>query len=94
MRFRNPAAVLLAAAASTAAADDRTDYNRRAANGDMASFRQLDLNRDGRLTEGEAKGDLTLGPRFRDIDINRDGILTPDEMHRYIEQTYGVQIAR
>ncbi len=93
MKFRTLAAVLLAAAASTAAADDRAEYNRRAANADMAAFRQLDLNRDGRLTEDEARADLNFYPRFRDIDINRDGVITPEEMRRYIEQAYGIQVA-
>ncbi len=93
MKFRTLAAVLLAAAASTVAADDRAEYNRRAANADMAAFRQLDLNRDGRLTEDEARADLNFYPRFRDIDINRDGVITPEEMRRYIEQAYGIQVA-
>lgn len=47
---------------------------------DMAPFRQLDVNGDGRLTQDEAKSDFNLGPRFSDIDINRDGIITPEEM--------------
>ena len=91
MNFRIFAAVLLAAAASAAAADDRAEYNRRAANADVAAFRQLDLNGDGRLTEDEARADLNFYPRFRDIDINRDGVITPEEMRRYIEQAYGVR---
>lgn len=88
--MRTAFVLLLTAWSLSVAADDRTDYNRRAADADMAAFRQLDLNGDGRLTQEEAKGDLNLGPRFNDIDINRDGIITPEEMRRYIERTYGV----
>jgi hypothetical protein len=81
---------LLAAWPLAAVADERAEFNRRAAAADMALFRALDLNGDGRLTREEARGDLRLGPRFDDIDINRDGVITPEEMKRYIEQTYGV----
>jgi hypothetical protein len=84
---------LLVAFSIAAAADDRADFNRRAAEADLALFRQLDVNRDGYLTQDESKGDLRLGPRFDDIDINRDGVITPQEMRRYIEQTYGVNPA-
>lgn len=84
-------AVLLAMASLSAAADDRADYNRRAAARDMAAFHQLDLNGDGRLAREEVQGDLDFGPRFDAIDINRDGIVTPEEMQRYIEQTYQVR---
>jgi len=92
MRCQHLAAILaLVTSCHVAIADDRADYNRRAAATDLATFRQLDLNRDGRLDAAEAAGDLNLGPRFRDIDINRDGIVTPEEMRRYIEQTYGLQ---
>ena len=83
-------AAALAAMMSTAVADDRESYNRRAAEADLASFRALDLNRDGVLTPEEVRGDLGFGPRFNDIDINRDGVVTPAELRRYIEQTYGV----
>lgn len=87
-----PAVVFLAAvAASAATPDDRTEYNRRAANADVAAYRQLDLNRDGRVTEDEARADLNFFPRFRDIDINRDGVITPEEMRGYIQRAYGIQ---
>lgn len=86
-------AMLITAATQIAAADDRSEYNRRAANSDLAAFRQLDLNRDGRLTADEARADVNLFPRFSDIDINRDGVITTEEMRRYLEQTYGVQTA-
>jgi hypothetical protein len=88
--MRTALALLLAALSLSVAADDRADYNRRAADADMAAFRQLDLNGDSRLTQDEAQSDLNLGPRFHDIDINRDGVITPEEMRRYIERTYGV----
>lgn len=91
--MRTALALLLAAWSLSVAADDRADYNRRAADADMAAFRQLDLNGDGQLTQNEAQSDLNLGPRFNDIDINRDGVITPEEMRRYIERTYGVSPA-
>lgn len=86
-------AFLLTAFSLSAAAGERADYNRRAAAADMASFRALDLNGDERLAREEARGDLNFGPRFDDIDVNRDGIVTPEEMRRYIEQTYGAMPA-
>ena len=84
------ALVLLAIFSAQSAADDRAEYNRRAAAADEAAFRQLDLDRDGRLLREEVKSDLNFGPRFDDADINRDGVITPEEMRRYLEQTYGV----
>jgi Ca2+-binding EF-hand superfamily protein len=81
--------ILIALFSSMVQADDRADYNRRAAAADTAAFRQLDLNRDGNLSREEAGGDLDLGPRFNDMDVNRDGLVTPDELRRYLEQTYG-----
>lgn len=87
-------AVALATVAAAAAADDRAEYYRRAATADLAAFRALDLDRDGRLGREEARGDLNLGPRFDDIDINRDGVITAEEMERYIVQTYRVSTAR
>jgi hypothetical protein len=83
------ALVLLAACSTLAAADDRAQYNRRAAAADEAAFRQLDLNGDGKLTKEEAKADLNFGVRFDDADINRDGIVTADEMRGYLAKTYG-----
>jgi Ca2+-binding EF-hand superfamily protein len=86
------AIVLLLAAASFAAADDRETYNRRAAETDLAAFRQLDLNRDGVLTHEEVRPDLNFGPRFGDIDIDGNGAITREELRRYIERTYGVVV--
>jgi len=80
----------LLCAASAGFASDRDEFHQRAARGDMAAFRSLDLDGDGRLTHDEVRPDLNLGPRFDDADINRDGVIDGDEMRRYIEQTYGV----
>jgi hypothetical protein len=93
MKTRCWLALALAAMLSAAAADDREDYNRRAADADRAAFHALDLNRDGVLERDEVRGDLNFGPRFNDVDINRDGVITPAEMARYLEQTYGVKPA-
>ena len=75
---------------TAAAADARSDYYQRAAATDMASFHALDTDHDNSLTRTEVEGDNNFGPRFNDMDINRDGIVTLDELHRYIEQHYGV----
>jgi hypothetical protein len=82
--------VLLLLAMPLMAETDAAAYYRRAAETDMALFRQLDLDRNGSLTRSEVSGDLNLGPRFDDIDINRDGVVTAAEMQRYIEQRYPV----
>ena len=84
--------LLLTLATSAAMADDRETYNRRAAEADLAAFRQLDLNRDGLLTREEVLADLNFGPRFNDIDIDRDGVVTAAELRRYLEQAYGVVV--
>lgn len=86
------ALTLVAAMIPVAAANDREDFNRRAAETDLAAFRSLDLNRDGVLTRDEVMADLNFGPRFNDIDIDRDGVATVTELRRYIEATYGVAI--
>jgi hypothetical protein len=78
--------------ATAAVADDRETYSLRAAETDLAAFRQLDLNRDGMLTQDEVLADLNFAPRFNDMDINRDGIVTPEELRRYIERAYGVLV--
>jgi len=85
--------VLLAAASGAALGDDRADYNRRGAERDVALFAALDRDADGVLTRDEVRADLTLGPRFDDADINRDGLLTREEMQRYVERRYGVQLS-
>jgi hypothetical protein len=85
-------AFALAASTTAFAADPRTDYYQRVAERDMALFTALDVDHDGTLTRVEIQGDLDLGPRFNDIDINRDGVVTRDELRRYVEQHYGVQV--
>lgn len=93
MKFRAAIALLAlfsGMATGMATADDRTDYNRRAAEADQAAYRQLDADGDGRLTHEEVRGDVNFRPRFDNVDTNRDGIITPDEMRRYLEQTYDI----
>ena len=90
MKTRIAIAALLAGCCTLALADDRAEYQRRAAAADEAAFRSLDLNADGQLTKDEVRADLNFGVRFDDADVNRDGIVTADEMRRYLEQAYGV----
>lgn len=82
--------LLVSTATPLVRADDKADYNARAAARDTRLFQALDLDADGVLTRAEAKGDLDLGPRFDDMDIDRDGRVTRQEFTRYIEQRYGV----
>ena len=86
---RAAAFVLLAACVSGAAANDKLEYDRRAAARDTMLFQSLDRNADGTVTRLESHGDLNFGPRFDAMDINRDGVVTTAELQRYIEQQYG-----
>ena len=81
-------------AAAAGAPSDRDEFQQRAAREDMAAFRNLDLDGDGRLTHDEVRPDVSFGPRFDDVDINRDGVIDADEMRRYLEQTYGISPQR
>lgn len=90
MKIRLAAAVLLAAISTGALATDEDEYNRRAAERDMALFYEYDLDHDGNLTREEVRGNVSLQARFNDININRDGKITLEEMQRYIAATYHV----
>lgn len=81
--------LFLSAAVSVVRADDRADYNARAADRLERLFQALDRNADGALTPEESKGDLDLGPRFDDIDVNRNGIMTREELGVYLQRRYG-----
>ena len=83
---------LLAVCIDAARADDKADFDRRAASSFMALFQSLDRDGDGRVSLSEARGDLNFGPRFNDMDINRDGVVTMEELQRYIGLQYGVQV--
>lgn len=85
---------LFAACVNGAGADDKADYERRAASSYMTLFQSLDRNGDGSVTLTEAHGDLNFGPRFDDMDINRDGVVTMEELQRHIGQQYGIQVNR
>jgi Ca2+-binding EF-hand superfamily protein len=54
-------------------------WNPRASLQDQRRFRDLDRNRDNRLTRTEANG---AGARFDRLDRNGDGVLTPNEWPR------------
>lgn len=71
-------------------ADAASDYYRRAADRDIAEFRALDRNTDGRLTRAEVQGTIDVEARFNDIDTNRDDVITFDELARYIVLQYRV----
>ena len=43
------------------------------------SFTELDTNKDGYLTQGEAAVDETLIAHFVEIDANQDGLLSSSE---------------
>jgi hypothetical protein len=85
------ALILLLTCAMGAGADDRSDYNRRAATGDLSLFHSLDRNADGAVTRLEAQGDINFLPRFDDMEVNMDGVITTAELQRYLEQHYGAQ---
>ncbi|MGH8620951.1 MAG: hypothetical protein ACRET3_02340 [Burkholderiales bacterium] len=88
------ALVLLATCALGAGADDRSNYDRRAATRDLSLFHSLDRNADGAVTRLEAQGDINFLPRFDDMEIDMDGIVTTAELLRYIEQQYGARSVR
>ena len=85
------ALLLLLASAIGAEADDRSEYNRRAAARDLRLFHELDRNGDGAVTRLEARGDVNFLPRFNDMEVNMDGVVTTGELQRYLEQHYGAQ---
>ncbi len=88
--LRKAALFFLLIAVTTAWADDRAEYNRRAAARYVELFQTLDRDTDGRVTREESRGDLNFSPFFDDMDINRDGVVSKDELHRFMEQRYGV----
>lgn len=83
--------VLFGACATVTAADDKANYDRRAAAGYLSLFQSLDRNADGAVARLEAQGDLNFSPRFDDMDTNRDGVVTQMELQRYIERHHGPQ---
>ena len=88
------ALALLLACATHASADDRDDYNRRAATRDLNLFHSLDRNGDGGVTRLEAQGDINFLPRFDDMEVDMNGVVTAAEFYRYVEQHYGVRLKR
>jgi hypothetical protein len=89
---RSGALVLLLACAMSASADDRDDYNRRAAARDLSLFHSLDRNGDGAVSRLEAQGDINFLPRFNDMEVDMDGIVTTAELNRYLELRYQVRV--
>ena len=73
-------------------ADDKADYDRRAAVRFMELFQSLDRNGDGAVSREEAQGDLNFRPHFDDMDIDRNGFVTLSELQRYVEQQHSVRV--
>jgi hypothetical protein len=86
------ALVLAVAGIANVCADDKADYNRRAATRLMELFQSLDRNSDRAVSREETQGDLNFGPRFDDMDVNRDGFVTLAELQLYVEQQHGVRL--
>jgi Ca2+-binding EF-hand superfamily protein len=86
-------AAAVAFPAGIAGADDRQDYNRRAAERFSTLFQSLDRDADGTVTRIESQGDLVFGPSFDDMDIDRNGIVTRAELQRFVAQQFEVQLA-
>ena len=80
-------------AGAAAHADERADYNRRAAERYSALFQSLDRDGDGTVTRVEARGDLNFGPRFDDMDIDRNGIVSRAELQRFVAREFEVELA-
>ena len=80
----------IAAWPGIAGADDRSEYNQRAAALFTSLFQTLDRDMSGSVTRSEAQGDLTFMPRFDDMDINRDGTVTLEELQRFVRVTFEV----
>lgn len=81
--------MLFGTCVASAGADDKGEYDRRAAARYMSLFHALDRNNDQAVTKLESHGNLDFVPRFDDMDINRDGIVTRAELQRYVEREYG-----
>jgi Ca2+-binding EF-hand superfamily protein len=91
--LRNAVALtLLYCSIGAASADDKADYEKRAAARTTALFQSLDRNGDGAVSREEAQGDLNFLPRFNDMDINRDNVVSTDELRRFIESQYGPNV--
>jgi len=87
-------ALACALCANVSLATDVDDYQRRAAQRDVAMFDALDVDKDGRLTIDEVHGNIDMEARFNDIDVNRDGVITRQELARYIALEYGIAIVQ
>ena len=88
--WQSGALAMLLVLATSAAADDKSDYDRRAAARDAALFHSLDRNADGAVTRLEARSDINFLPRFDDMEVDMDGVVTRSELLRYIDQHYGI----
>jgi hypothetical protein len=89
-RWQLGSLAVLMALAMSAGADDKSDYNFRAAGDDVSLFHALDRNADGAVSRLEARGDINFLPRFDGMEVDMDGIVTRAELQRYIEQQYGI----
>ena len=51
----------------------------------VKDFRTLDVDRDGRVSGGEAQSENTLSETFRQADANGDGFLTEKEYATWLQ---------
>jgi len=80
MKFRKTliaAAVVALIPLGTAAIAGDNDYGSKDKAGAAASFKKLDANKDGRISQAEAAADTTIV--FSSADTNGDGYLDSDE---------------
>lgn len=90
---RIAASAMILAIAPVFAADDMAGFYQRNADRDVATFEELDLNRDASLTREEVQGMLDFEARFNDMDTNRDGYVTREELQTYVQRNYLSRVA-
>ncbi len=86
------AGAALCVAAGPVLADLAAEFNRRAADRDVATFKALDRDGDGRLTFEEVYGSVDMQARFKDMDVDGNGAVTAAELAHYVRQRYGVDL--
>jgi hypothetical protein len=80
IRYRPSALFLAGAALASAVALAPAHAGDPAPYGASSGKQQLDSDRDGKLSRGEAQRDSALWHRFNELDTNRDGVLDAAEL--------------